>query len=230
MKYYYTKNNIYKHCDYYRYIAISALNNNSNIIFNLFNYINNVDDKNNLYLVLVKSCYDISIINTYHTFTNNYTKNIIEKLFINIKFASWDYEENQDAFYDLNNIELKENRNFFINILKKYKFSNKFYKEELKNYNKTMLLYPFLNKSKIPSEFKNLKLVNKIYTRLYEKKRYRELYNNTNLNINNYIFTIKPPSHLTKSKLNIIDDIMYIKNKADGSTVYNIPECFQKTQ
>ena len=86
-------------------------------------------------------------------------------------FASWDYDENEDSFYNLNNIELKENRDFFINILKNYKFSTKFYKEELKNYNKTMLLYPFLNKSKIPVEFKSLKVINKLYNKLYEKKK-----------------------------------------------------------
>ena len=227
MKYYYVKNNIYIHTDYYKYIAISAINNDSDIMLNLFNYIDNEIDKNNLYLILVKCCYDISILNTYHTFNSNYSKNIIEKIFTNIDFASWDYDENEDPFYNLNNIELKENRDFIINILKDYKFSTKFYKEELKNYNKTMLLYPFLNKSKIPVEFKSLKVINKLYNKLYEKKKYSELYNNTEIN-NNYTFTIKPPSHLTKSKLNIIDDIMYIKNKADGSTVYNIPECFPK--
>lgn len=227
MKYYYVKNNIYTHSDYYEYIAISAINNNSDIMLNLFTYIDNEIDKNNLYLILVKSCYDISTINTYHTFNSNYSKNIIEKLFTNINFTYWDYDENEDPFYNLSNIELKKNRDFFINILKNYKFSNKFYKEELKNYNKTILLYPFLNKSKIPIEFKSLKIINILYNKLYEKKKYSELYNNTEIN-NSYTFTVKPPSHLTKSKLNIIDNFMYIKNKADGNTIYNIPECFPK--
>jgi SAM-dependent methyltransferase len=228
MKYYYIKNNIYNQIDFYKYIAVSALSNESDIMYKLFNYIDNDIDKNNLYLILVKCCYNISTINTYHTFNMmKYTKNIIEKLFNNIDFAIWDYEESEDSFYNLNNMELKENRSFFINILKKYKFSNCFYKNELENYNKTMLLYPFLNKSKIPLKFKHLKIVNKLYNKLYEKKKYNELYN-TIINNNDYTFTLKHPSHLTKSKLNIIENIMYIKNKADGSTTYNIPECFPK--
>ena len=112
MKYYYVKNNIYIHSDYYEYIAISAINNNSDIMLNLFTYIDNEIDKNNLYLILVKSCYDISTINTYHTFNSNYSKNIIEKLFTNINFTSWDYDENEDPFYNLNNIELKKIETF----------------------------------------------------------------------------------------------------------------------
>ena len=131
MKYYYVKNNIYLHSNYYEYIAISIYNN-SDIMLNLFYYIDNEIDKNNLYLILVKSCYDISKLNTHHTFNSNYNKNIIEKLFTNINFASWDYNENEDPFYNLNNIELKKNRDFFINILKNYKFSSKFYKERIK--------------------------------------------------------------------------------------------------
>ena len=43
-----------------------------------------------------------------------------------------------------------------------------------------MLLYPFLNKSKIPIEFKSLKIINILYNKLYEKK-----------NIVNYIIILK---------------------------------------
>ena len=225
MKYYYTDNHIFNKCQHYCYIAICGYMNNAiDEVCAIFKYINHMD-KNHLFLILVKCGYNINHLSNYHIFNNNYNKLIIEKILSPLELDDYIYDSIEDPFLKFNISHMNENRRFICNLLKDYKFSNKFYKN-IDNKQIVLLLYKYLDTKKIPKEYKCINVFIKLYNKLYTKKKIKKLYDNVDISINKYIFTKTSPSHLTKNKLSMIENKSYIKPKADGITVYKLPNCY----